>query len=1322
MALKDLLPPYLSTSDTWSSYADAVEKVIKEEVWSRVEDIQSIRDPKVIAKEFLTLFGSMLGFNQKSDLFTEPNYRRILGELAKYYEKSGTRYMGNFMGYLNSARCEVIALWTTDYETFEAFPGGGTIYDGTGPWYVTPHVYLRYNLQSADVGGLQALDKDTLRGLFYELAPIHLVLEGIIELIQIQGEFDLGGVYGIRVRYPATIVKTSLDWGGFYGVRIYLRTPPNAYLAKFPIFNLDVENPQGTSERIAGKIYIYRNDTERFEEIDEAGIVPSFGLSETPQVYTADSTLVYPFYPRWLLGDAVSQGDLRWHVNRSGDTRLVQLVDTTASVPQTWEFEHAEQNGVDATDNNGATWRTVSKYAPLIGAYVEPDTPQEVDDPADHSQWNIPNGIAVYEIADVLIANYPAHRVESVGGGVALSSQPIAITTGTEYTVEFLVRIIDPSVEGKLLITEGTDREFVFNSTQPSIPQPGSGLVGNWNYLPMRGGWVMVWATFTATSTGTEYVHIVPSTGTDIFGAFDIAYAGLGRCGYRFMPIPYKGTRPGDGIWRLRERSGLRNFDNSSTCIVQVESKQSVIGSEIDPHLTVDTDPAEALMRNSDSSPNIESTWPGPAGTVTMPSTTKFQARAIEVSRNVQNNEATAQGVTDSLDIEGSLHLPYVGGQERETHLISGLQGFQSPKIFRTIVCWDFYRTVDFEAAFGPDKHTGLPLIEKVQRPEFVVQSVEEYPNLVILTLHTGEPAEVILNTHLLVSSYSSFGMVHRFTFYGLSPQTAYSFSASATVQSSGSVLFLFAGFYTASPAPAHMKIMLNNPQGSVTRGPGRITGWNGEIFKSYTDSSQPLVVGGSSGYRKWVENYEIEDYAPAWVPGAVLEEGDLVYHTNPNGHCAVLMLLYGGGTLPLSHELVHSESVGSAASDVNGIVYRTKYEYTEERGVLLEPDITNLVDNPTGGPAVFSLSPSHSITTELYPSIIESEPDIPGVYNLGSADTGALHTPPDQFLYAEDSGDVVMVEQTPIPAESFYIVPTMGANGPGVYTALFVVGVVALTLPDVTLFQVQESGVSRGSVSFRWATGEVENADSANWSKVHILGDNRLAVWLNVTLPSTTDIQLHVWPAGETANRTCVVIPYCVNFAAVDFPYQPIPDFATRPGDQLYVPIDIDPEIGPQPGDKPDVNPEGRILMGWSDLGGWPTSERWLMHNESTRPLLYTSAGGLISGNDTDNNNPTVDLSQGGQYIPAVASLDWRKTIRLSVSHPGSGVTIDQEAYSGSLVTGITYPVRVHCEVPVASPVLIRFGALWTQQVGGLQPDWYRSHFGDLAYKRLPT
>lgn len=179
----DLLPRHVTaTNPMWLDWQRAIELVMSSAVWRPVDSLRAFYDPSSLDSDFLPILAGALGFGNRADLFSEDDYRRLIAGLSEYYSQSGTAAMPKFISYANNSIYGLTVKWSNDYIKFWDSPQGTTIYEG-GTWFPTPHVDLVYD------GTQGLLSSSSVSELFYALAPVHLVLEGIVAKFTGSGTF-----------------------------------------------------------------------------------------------------------------------------------------------------------------------------------------------------------------------------------------------------------------------------------------------------------------------------------------------------------------------------------------------------------------------------------------------------------------------------------------------------------------------------------------------------------------------------------------------------------------------------------------------------------------------------------------------------------------------------------------------------------------------------------------------------------------------------------------------------------------------------------------------------------------------------------------------------------------------------------------------------------------------------------------------------------------------------------------------------------------------------------------------------------------------------
>jgi hypothetical protein len=198
--LTQLLPSYLQDNPFYNAYLEATSTLWKNDILPYIKALAELRQTITYSdKEKQDLWAliknaNLLGYRFLSKYMTQDNYVKLVEFLAKFHETQGTSNLPDFIGFIRGASLHLEQLWTAygtdDYTVFveKALTLDNTIltHPGVttpGTYYPTNHYRLTYYL---DQTGL--LDNDILQELFYNLAPIHYVLESVVALILFTNE------------------------------------------------------------------------------------------------------------------------------------------------------------------------------------------------------------------------------------------------------------------------------------------------------------------------------------------------------------------------------------------------------------------------------------------------------------------------------------------------------------------------------------------------------------------------------------------------------------------------------------------------------------------------------------------------------------------------------------------------------------------------------------------------------------------------------------------------------------------------------------------------------------------------------------------------------------------------------------------------------------------------------------------------------------------------------------------------------------------------------------------------------------------------------
>jgi len=170
-----LLSDSFREKDFVRAFADAVSVVFDEAIERQRRALSLSRDPDFLSRELRIIVCRMLGMEYNNDILTDDDYYRLIRFLAIYNRQKGPDHFIDFLGYIKDTDFGLVRLWTKTYVDFHLGPNlsEGIILDSPpGPWYPTTHVGILY----PDLGGVSSLDVKDVERLFYELAPINLIL------------------------------------------------------------------------------------------------------------------------------------------------------------------------------------------------------------------------------------------------------------------------------------------------------------------------------------------------------------------------------------------------------------------------------------------------------------------------------------------------------------------------------------------------------------------------------------------------------------------------------------------------------------------------------------------------------------------------------------------------------------------------------------------------------------------------------------------------------------------------------------------------------------------------------------------------------------------------------------------------------------------------------------------------------------------------------------------------------------------------------------------------------------------------------------------
>lgn len=222
--LTTLLPGLLQDNPFYTDYLDASTQVYKDAVLPYIKSLAELRqtidyDSKD-NQELWTLIrnANLIGYKFLSSYMTQDNYVKLVEFISRFYEIQGTKQLANFIGFIRGATIQIDQLWTalgdTDYIIFKekAAIDGNTVVEHPGQstdgtFYPTSHYRMKYGLDESG-----ALDNSVLTELFYNLAPIHFVLESIVASLDFANEpFYMDVQSSIYITEPVLVDKALLS-------------------------------------------------------------------------------------------------------------------------------------------------------------------------------------------------------------------------------------------------------------------------------------------------------------------------------------------------------------------------------------------------------------------------------------------------------------------------------------------------------------------------------------------------------------------------------------------------------------------------------------------------------------------------------------------------------------------------------------------------------------------------------------------------------------------------------------------------------------------------------------------------------------------------------------------------------------------------------------------------------------------------------------------------------------------------------------------------------------------------------------------------------
>ena len=184
---KAYLPSNYSDNPLWSDLFDEIQELAEDFFHDPSTELANIRNSRNLDTKslqdivYLYRNSNQLGYEFLRDFFTEEDYDVLYSFASLFFNRRSTRSLQGFISYLLGTRFELNQLWTNsaatdDYTRFftRAQLSDTDLITNGGTYYNTSQVELSFD---ATLNSQQ--DDDRIRELFYNLAPIWLVLNRV---------------------------------------------------------------------------------------------------------------------------------------------------------------------------------------------------------------------------------------------------------------------------------------------------------------------------------------------------------------------------------------------------------------------------------------------------------------------------------------------------------------------------------------------------------------------------------------------------------------------------------------------------------------------------------------------------------------------------------------------------------------------------------------------------------------------------------------------------------------------------------------------------------------------------------------------------------------------------------------------------------------------------------------------------------------------------------------------------------------------------------------------------------------------------------------
>jgi len=180
--LVDLLSDSMRRRPPWMSMAQVTSQVFYNYIEQQRIALGLSRNPENISRVLKIATLKMMGLDWNSDIVDDDAYDRLLNTVSLYLQNHGTSDFVAYIGYALGFSIEMVTLWTQDYKNWVPGPKHPAVFDEPpGLWYPTSHVGLLYEYYASNAPTEAELV--AFSNIFYQIAPIHVVLEFIATVV-----------------------------------------------------------------------------------------------------------------------------------------------------------------------------------------------------------------------------------------------------------------------------------------------------------------------------------------------------------------------------------------------------------------------------------------------------------------------------------------------------------------------------------------------------------------------------------------------------------------------------------------------------------------------------------------------------------------------------------------------------------------------------------------------------------------------------------------------------------------------------------------------------------------------------------------------------------------------------------------------------------------------------------------------------------------------------------------------------------------------------------------------------------------------------------